>query len=88
MTTPGAPEPAHDWHDLEHWRRELRRKPPPELAAAAHLWRRATVYRWLEAAGASLCCTDGHVLLPPDLPPCPARQALLYAVREIEERSP
>ena len=28
-------EPAPEWRDLDIWRAELRRKPPPELAAAA-----------------------------------------------------
>jgi hypothetical protein len=75
--------PAHDWRDLEHWRRELTRQPPPELAVAAHLWRRATVLRWVEAAGGSLSCADGRVLLP-ELPPCPAACALRHVARELE----
>ena len=69
MTTIGSD--THDWRDLDFWRRELEQKPPSELAAAAHLWRRAVILQWLEAAGASFCCTDGRVLLP-ELPPSPA----------------
>jgi hypothetical protein len=86
MTSP-APDAPPDWRDLEHWRAELRRKPPPELAqATAVFWRRAVIYQWIEAAGGSLCCTDGRVLLPPELPPCPALRALRFAVLEVEER--
>jgi hypothetical protein len=81
-----APEPVHDWQDLPYWRRELVRQPPPELAAGAHLWRRAVLYQWLEAAGAARCCRTGRVLLPPDLAPCPAERALRYACRELEEQ--
>jgi hypothetical protein len=84
VSAPDAAAP--DWRDLDHWRAELRREPPAELAAAGYLWRRATLYRWLEAAGASLCCTDGRVLLPPDLPPCPAARALRLLARELESR--
>jgi hypothetical protein len=79
MTDP--PEP--DWRDLDYWRRELRRKPPAELALAAPLWRQAVIFWWLEAAGASWSCNDRRVLLPL-LPDCPARRALLYAARELE----
>ena len=81
-----AAEPAHDWRDHRYWLDELRREPPPELAAAAHLWRRAVAFQWLEAAGGSLSRGDGRVVLPPDLPPCPAARALRFAAaRELEE---
>jgi hypothetical protein len=80
-----APETPHDWRDLAFWRAELRRKPPEELALAAALWRWAVIFQWIEAAGGSLCCTDGCVLLP-ELTPCPAARALRYAVRELEDR--
>jgi hypothetical protein len=85
MSTLETGEAPHDWTDVDHWRAELERKPPDELAAAAHLWHRAVALRWLQAAGASLCCTDGRVLLPPDLPECPAAVALRHLAREIEE---
>ena len=74
----------HDWRDLEHWRAELRRKPPEELALAAALWRRAVIFQWLMSAGASWSCTDQRALLPPELPDCPARRALRFAARELE----
>jgi hypothetical protein len=86
VTAPDAS--AHDWQDLPFWRAELERKPPAELAAAAHLWRRAVILRWIEAAGGNLSCADSRVLLP-KLPPCPATNALLQLARELEEeRSP
>jgi hypothetical protein len=53
MSTLETSEASHRWDDLDHWRRELEQKPPSELAAAAHLWRRAVILQWLEAAGAS-----------------------------------
>ena len=79
-----AAEPVPDWRDLDFWRAELRRKPPAELATAAVLWRRAIIFQWLTAAGASWSCNDRRVLLPL-LPDCPALRALLYAARELEE---
>jgi hypothetical protein len=82
--TANALAPVPDWRDLDHWRAELARKPPPELAAAAHLWRRAVIYRWVEAAGGSLSCADGQILLP-ELPDCPAACALRHVARELEE---
>jgi hypothetical protein len=87
MSTLETSEASHRWDDLDHWRRELEQKPPSELAAAAHLWRRAVILQWLEAAGASFCCTDGRVLLP-ELPPCPAVTALRRLARELEREQP
>jgi hypothetical protein len=79
-------QPAHDWRDLDHWRRELARKPPDELAAAAHLWRRAAILAWLEAAGGHWSVTESRIVLP-KLPACPAARALRHLARELE-RSP
>jgi hypothetical protein len=88
MSTLETGEAPPRWDDVEHWRAELERKPPDGLAAAVHLWRRAVILQWLEAAGASRCCNDGHVRLPPDLPACPAARALHHLARELEEREP
>jgi hypothetical protein len=79
-----APETPHDWRDLPYWRAELLRKPPAELALAAALWRRAVIFQWLQAAGGGWSCHDQRVRLP-ELEDCPARQALLYTARELEE---